>query len=378
MKRVLAIVLTAVLSAALLSACGSSSGAGNSGSAAPADAAAASSSATAESTAASEQSSANSGDVITLTFADFGASTTATAKGEEDLAAKIREATDGRINIEVFHDGSLGTQGDGLTMLDTGVCDIVWCATALFAGQFDYTEATQLPMMGIKDAVQCTDILWKLMEKYPEIYEEQFGDYHMLLSHVTPVNLIGTDKVVNSIDDLKGLNMRTSAGINSTIMAAWAANPTSTSPADLYTAMQKGTINGYIFNGTGIDMWNLAELTDGLVDVGLGYCPVNWLCTDETWDSIPAEDQEIITEILGYNGSIYCAELMEENTAEVLEDFVAKGGDYKQLSSGDELYDQLKEKIDASSAVDDWKAAVATDSFDPDELIAYMEELIAE
>ena len=165
------------------------------------------------------QGSAPSGDAgkenvkpIELKWADHYPSGTPGANAIDAFCASVGEATDGRVTITAYHDAVLGAAGDALSMISSGVADIVWTSTAIFKGQFPYSDIMALPMLGLGDAQTGTDAMYDLLEKYPEAFADEYSDYHLLMVHMSPPNVVGTKKMISSLDDLAGLNIRAGAG----------------------------------------------------------------------------------------------------------------------------------------------------------------------
>lgn len=344
MKRFLALALAFVMILCLC-ACGSkpASDPANSGSDAPAGNAAGNAST----------------ETVTLKWGDHYPSGTPGALAIDAFAESIGEATEGRVVIKTYHDAVLGSAGDALSMVSSGVADIVWTSSAIFNGQFPYTDMLALPMLGISDAMGGTNAIWDLYEQYPDAFAAEYANYHVLMLHCTPANLLGTTTSINSVEDIAGLNIRAGTGSPTTIATLWGATPVAIATPDLYTSVQKGVVDGYIFDGSGINTWGLAELTDTMIDAGLGFnvCPV--LMNSDAWNSISADDQKIISEIAGRTGSLSLAAAMQGEADEMVEGYT---GVYNRYVPGEAEYEALKAPL--VSYVDEWAQNMTTDTVD--------------
>ena len=310
--------------------------------------------------------------VVVLKMAEHNADGTFHAKTLEYLADQVYQESKGRIQIDIYNNGVLGAVTEGLTMLDTGVCDIFWASTAFFANQFPYSEFTDLPSLGMDDAIMATNVWWDVFEKYPELFEKEYEGYHVWCQYDGPALCVGTSKHLDSPEDLKGLNLRAAAGAPAKIAAAWGANPTTVSPADLYMAMQKGVVDGYMFALAGAASLSCDDLTDTAVDVSLGYTPVIYLMSQAAWDSLSPEDQEVMNNVGNRVGSIYSAEQAEIATAETIENIPNY---IHPESEDDEWYQALQGPL--SDLTEEWVAANSTDDFDAQELIDFAMERVA-
>lgn len=296
---------------------------------------------------------------ITLKWGDHYPSGTPGADAIDAFADSVGEATEGRVVVKTYHDAVLGSAGDALSNVSSGVADIVWTSSAIFNGQFPYTEILALPMLGVTGAEGGTNAIWDLYEQFPEAFEAEYANYHVLMFHCTPANVVGMTKSVKSLADLKGLNIRAGVGAPTAITTLWGATPVAIATPDLYTSIQKGVVDGYIFDGSGINTWGLAELTDTMIDVGLGFnvCPV--LMNLDAWNSISAEDQAIINELAGRSGSLLLAAAMQGEADEMVQGFT---GTYNNYEPGTAEYEELKAPL--VSYVDEWAESMTTDSID--------------
>lgn len=298
-------------------------------------------------------------ETITLKWGDHYPSGTPGALAIDAFAASVGEATEGRVVVKTYHDAVLGSAGDALSMVSSGVADIVWTSSAIFNGQFPYTDMLSLPMLGIGDAMGGTNAIWDLYEQYPDAFAEEYANYHVLMLHCSPANILGTTTVINTVDDIAGLNIRAGTGSPTAVATLWGATPVAIATPDLYTSVQKGVVDGYIFDGSGINTWGLAELTNTMIDVGLGYnvCPV--LMNLDAWNSISAEDQEIINNLACRTGSLALAAAMQGEADGMVENY---SGVYNKYAPGDAEYEALKTPL--VSYVDEWAQNMTTDSID--------------
>lgn len=304
---------------------------------------------------------------VELNWADHYPSGTPGALAIDAFCASVGEATEGRVTITAHHDAVLGAAGDALSMISSGIADIVWTSTAIFKGQFPYSDIMSLPMLGLSSAVDGTQAVYDLLEQYPEAFEKEYSEYHLLMMHMSPANIVGTKKAISSISDLAGLNIRAGAGSPTEMVTAWGAAPVAVATPDLYTSLQKGVIDGYVFDGSGINTWGLAELTGCMIDAGFGFnvCPV--LMSQKAWNSISAEDQEIINGLAGRVGSLLLAEAMDAEAAEMVNGYT---GEYIKCVPGDDMYEQLKAPLEAYVA--QWAETMTTDTIDAIAMVDYL------
>ena len=237
-KKLLALLLALFMLAALLTGCGSS--------------AASASSASAESTAASASAVTTAGyddlDPVELIGAD---STSKGAAGQifgELVASKVDEITGGKLTIDYHPNGDLGGDADLLRQMQSGDIDLVVCQTAPIVSFVPEMAMFDLPMVFAKysgdtiDAVlndADSDVRAALSEAYDAAGYHYLGVLQNATYRLTTANV-----ELNTLADFKGLQIRTME--NSNHMAFWSAigaEPTPLAWADLYFALQTGTVD---------------------------------------------------------------------------------------------------------------------------------------
>jgi TRAP-type C4-dicarboxylate transport system substrate-binding protein len=303
-------------------------------------------------------------------LADQNTSGCHTARAIDEFCANVYEATEGRVKIDAYHDAVLGSAGDALSLLESGAADLVWTSGGIFNGQFPYSDIMSLPMLGLPNARIGTEVMWDLLDRFPEAFAPEYANYRALIHHVMPPLVIGTKKSVQSVSDLAGLNLRASAGNPTAMVNLWGAAPVAIATPDLYTSLQKGVVDGYVFDGAGINTWGLAELTQCTVDAGLGFVPCMILMSPKAWDSVPAVDQQIMTEVGGRQGSLKFVDWLQDEADELFASYEESGAEYYFYQPGDPFYEELKAPLVAY--VDEWAASMTTDTVDARAMVDYI------
>lgn len=324
LSRILAFVLSLVMLFALLAGCGdkgSSNSSGNSGS-----------SNTNSSSSGDKQDTGSGndgfqGDPIELKIAHNNAITSPTAVDIQTWCDKIYEATNGTVKITQYPSDSLGATSSGLDMLDTGITDLFWSTTGMFAGTFNYLDTFALPLLGQESSVGGTNAIWDVYEneKWAEKIDNDFSGYKLLISYQSEGGIIGSNDPVSKAADLKGDVVRSIAGGMAKFVEACGGSATFMGPSDIYTNMQKGVIDDYVFEWAGVENFTLGELTPYFLNMDVYRVPMFIVISERAWNKLSA-DQQVAIESLSYReGSLVFAEGNDATQDAYIEETVAAG-----------------------------------------------------
>lgn len=167
--------------------------------------------------------------------------------GFDAWADLVAEETDGRITIEVHHGGSLGGNATVTEDIKGGLYDIGFVAT-----DFSYdTEVfpwsiSDLPF-AFTDPAQTERIISQVVEEFAVDELNEHVKY-LGLSARDPYILISTQPI-NSIEDVKGLNVIVPGRITTGIVESWGATPVSVDYTESYEALQRGTSDAIAYTG---------------------------------------------------------------------------------------------------------------------------------
>lgn len=212
------------------------------------------------------------------------------------LADKIEEKTGGHIRVKVYYSAQLGTDQEIIENMQSGRIHGNLSTTAAIpyivpaAAILDYPST--LTDMGV-----VTDMYWNtaLREKLNEAYAER-GLYLGAMVACRERWLI-CDRPVQSMEDLKGLQIRT--GNNIYQMAYFNAIGCSVTPLDFSevpVALQQGLVNGLENPIWVMQRGNYHEIAPYMIDTQLSMYSVNVLLSKEYMESIPPKYRSLIDE----------------------------------------------------------------------------------
>ena len=316
MKKSLSRVLCLLLISSILFGALAGCGGGKSGSA----------SGGSSSSSSSSGGSSSSGEKIELSFSHHDTTTSVWHAYFTEWANNIM--AESNCEITIYPGATLAATGDGLNALRTGVCDILWTNMAFFAGQFPVTEGVILPMIGNgANGEQFTNALWDLWEdeEVGPALRNDWSEFKMCILHASPTFPLGLKEPGSSPADLAGRTVRAPAGGLTGLMTAAGLNPVLTPPGDIYTSMDKGIIEGYMLDYSGIPGFALEEVTDYMLDISAMNQFMCVIMYQETFDALPDDVKAAIDKYAVRETALKLARNCDEFAAECKGNFEEKG-----------------------------------------------------
>lgn len=217
--------------------------------------------------------------------------------GAQAFATKVRDMSDGRINVEVF---PAGTLGPGLKVSETvknGVADMghTWIGydwgidpTAVLFGGFAGSFDTEKMLHWLyRDGGAELQADWR---------KEKFDLVSMPLFIRTAEVFLHSRKPVRTLEDLQGLKLRT-AGAWLEISKGMGAAPVTMPGGDVYPALERGAIDATEW-GT---LWEnkapgFHRITKYVIIPGIHQptAPFELVINQKAWDSLSESDQQLI------------------------------------------------------------------------------------
>jgi len=238
---------------------------------------------------------------IQLTFA-----TTTPPKSNLEIASErfvkiIQEKSGGRIQIKHYGAGSLYNAKTIMPAIAKHQIDIGVLHVALVG-----RRSPVLEFIGSFGAQGC----WESYAHYfrfldtprtRQLASAEFTKYfnsQLLAALAFGTSLVGRrDKPIGKVADYRGLKMRTSGTAQATMYKALGAIPVGLSSKEIYTALQRGTIQGAT---SGVSRWRRSKLYEVApyltIDPTLPYLSMWLVINNSTWNKLSAADRKLFTQ----------------------------------------------------------------------------------
>ncbi|MCI5078097.1 TRAP transporter substrate-binding protein DctP [Oricola sp.] len=201
--------------------------------------------------------------------------------------SRIEEQTDGRVKITPYWGRSLITSREGVDELAAGVADMAYVAPIYARSGYELTRNTPALFYGFADAGKVLDIYMKLWDAHPQFAEEMEGVHVLGFNVGTPMHLQLREKPVNTLDDLKGLRIRSALDYVGPL-ADFGAEGVTMPMTETYPALQKGVVDGVIAPYEALKSLSFAEVVKYYSELphSRGAYPSRAI-NKAKWDSLP-------------------------------------------------------------------------------------------
>lgn len=207
----------------------------------------------------------------------------------------VNELGAGRVKLDFYHSSTLLGVKELIPGLEAGTADIIFLTTSHCTGSWPIIGGVSLPFLykSDYDLERHFRIGAPLFDFVSEVMEERHGVV-FLANGLLPLEYIWTNKPVKTSKDMKGLIIRVGGEIEGKAVEALGGSPIFMPSAELYEALQRGTIDGVVcYTGTigGRSLQDVVKYCTKTPISAYGYAL--WIKKD-TWDSLPEDVRLLI------------------------------------------------------------------------------------
>jgi tripartite ATP-independent transporter DctP family solute receptor len=206
----------------------------------------------------------------------------------------IKQRTNGRYSVEVYHSAQLGEEKDTIEQTQTGVIDLNRVSMGPFNGIVPETAVPSLPYM------------FRSVEQMRHVMDGPIGDD--ILKAFEAHDLVGlafydsgarsfynTKKDITSIADLKGMKFRViQSDVFVDMVNALGANATPMAYGEVYSALETGVIDGAENNWPSFESAKHYEVAKHYTTDQHQIVPEVLVMSKASWDKLAPEDQAIV------------------------------------------------------------------------------------
>jgi TRAP-type C4-dicarboxylate transport system substrate-binding protein len=266
-------------------------------------------------------------------------------EGDQFFIKRAEELSNGKLKFEFYPEAQLGEISDASSTIGTGVADISLIIPSYESGKMPMSNAFTLPFMTPNGDV-ATKAFWEFINNPSSIAHEidfkRNGIKPLYASVFPPYELVTRNKPIKSLDDLKGLKIRNPGGAQEFIVKEMGATPVHVVNAEQYIAIERGTIDGGLYELPFILSLKLDEVTNYLTtNANITVAPMLVGMNADKFNSLPKELQDVLIQA-GEETNENIAEKGDEYKKESIDTFVENGLEAVELTP--EQIEEIKEE----------------------------------
>ncbi|HXH11002.1 MAG TPA: TRAP transporter substrate-binding protein DctP [Alphaproteobacteria bacterium] len=268
----------------------------------------------------------------------------------EEWAQSVEKRSEGRIKFEFTSLPELGLGGaETIRVIKTGVVDVAEVYGGYVAGELPMLEILEIPgIFPDPETAKKAILAWKPHEA--KILEER-ANAVLLAMAVYPDQALFSKRPVRTLEDFKGLKTRVHSVALASLVAALEGEPLTVAFAEVYTALERGTLDAAITGtkpGLGLRWYEVAKYLVGPISM---RPHVALAINKNTWKHIPKDLQVILKEEAEAIVEGKAFEAIEVWNQEGIDKNVEKGMEHQPFSP--EVQAAIKEIL-RTKVVPDW------------------------
>ncbi|HEY3275477.1 MAG TPA: TRAP transporter substrate-binding protein [Syntrophorhabdaceae bacterium] len=232
--------------------------------------------------------------VIKLRYSNLFPPVHPISKLSEEWCKEVEKRTHGRVKITYFPGSTLTPPMQNYDSTVKGIADIGQNLLAYAPGRLPLSEVLQQPL-GYTSGYQATKLANAYFQKFKP---KEFDDVKVMYLHGAAPGIFHTKKVINSIDDIKGLRIKANAE-NADIVSAVGGAPVTMPITETYDALQKGLCEGILLPIEALKGWRFGEVVKtSLENYAVSYMTSMYVIMNKNkWNSLTKEDQAAIEKL---------------------------------------------------------------------------------
>jgi TRAP-type C4-dicarboxylate transport system substrate-binding protein len=255
-----------------------------------------------------------------LRYANFVPESNPTSKADVFVATELTKRTNGRVKVTMYHGGSMGKSTEMIDLVGEGAIEI-----GNFSSGYNFARLPMQAFFGVPIIMKDAPMVGKLLRAAAKTQTKMQEDWKK--NNLYPFNFRGlpayrliATKPLRTLEDLKGLRVRTFGKTSPKVFKSLGAVPVNMTVGEAYEGLQRGSVDAVYLPWAGMYVYKLHEVAKYISDINFGAdgCYVTYLNLD-VWNSWPQNLKDLFNQIV--------------TEAELMSDQMVNGIDKKLLGA---------------------------------------------
>ncbi|MBP1853417.1 C4-dicarboxylate TRAP transporter substrate-binding protein [Rhizobium halophytocola] len=306
-----------------------------------------------------------------ITFKPQGAGD-AQARSTQWYVDEFKKRTGGKDEIQVFWGGSVAKTGEIPDALGAGLGDFGDIITPYFPDRFPLNNAVGFFIPQPNGPLKIAELMAEWHEKYPQ-FEEELAKANIKAVGYRPLESYGLlcTKPVKTVEDLKGLRIRSYGFAYPALFEALGASPVSINTAEAYDALSRNIIDCTPIGPALARGWKYDEVAKYYIELPLGASFGHLIGMNlDTYNNMDEATRKVVDQ-LNHDYSVTYNKMLEDDINAVREAWKKDGVtviDFDKNALDDVV------KSDAVQAVrQQWIKRAEAAGVEPDEIVKQLQ-----
>ncbi|MHB8765357.1 MAG: TRAP transporter substrate-binding protein [Deferrisomatales bacterium] len=211
------------------------------------------------------------------------------------MLEELKKRSNGRITYTLYAGGALGSGPEHYDIVKNGLSDMGYFTATWTPGRFPLSDVLSLATW-----TDGKDVSTKIGNKmHDQVLHKEFEGVKVLELNGCIQAFLWTKKPVKTLEDVKGLKVRSPGGHQTNYIKAIGAEPVFMPLGDVYLALETGTIDGVVTCSPLVLAFKLAEVVKHGVVATFGCVTEGVVMNQKSWDKTPDDLKPIIAEVVG-------------------------------------------------------------------------------
>ena len=271
----------------------------------------------------------------------------------------IEKDSGGSIKIQVFPSQQLGKAIDHYDMARDGVADITWINAGLQPGRFPLAQALEMPWL-YSDPAGAT---LAFDEWYRPLAEKEMKDVKVCLLHTLYPSVIHSKREIKSIDDFKGMKMRTANATQARYASTLGSVIVPVPAPEARDAIEKGVADSILFPWQSLIIFGIDNILTYHMDAPFSGNGFELIFNRAAYDKLSPNQKKVI--------DAHCTPEWSARFASAWNNMEAEGRGKLAAKPGHVIYkpsDQFMSDVRAAvvPVKKEWADSVRKAGYDPD------------
>jgi len=230
---------------------------------------------------------------MTISLSSWASDRDPADKAWKQMAKDLEEATKGKVRLKIYYSQALGKAKEHYELALKGIADIGYMNVGFTPGRFPITDLASFAQAPTADAI--TDGMMALMkEGYMQREHEKVRLLYVFSGGPNQILWRKGVKAAKTLSDLKGKKIRVPTTAGADLMRSLGANPVAIPMPEVYTAMERGVIDGTFTTVETYIVFRLADVSDQITKMNSLAFTFNMFMNKSAWNKLPDEAKEVL------------------------------------------------------------------------------------